>query len=179
MPVISPPTSMTPTSNTLPMRSSAHTSHLQHQQQHHQQHQQQSSYHQQPQQHHQHQQHQHQPNQLPFSPIQKHLNPCHGINTLPMGFSNSNIVGSIHNVNRSNQYANQLNNTSNGNSQHKQPYELEDLIHLSGPLTEDAVMRTLQARFNENCYFVSIYQQKYTHSCNFFTYLPIILAIIG
>lgn len=32
---------------------------------------------------------------------------------------------------------------------------MEDLIHLQGPLTEDAVMRTLQARFNERKYFVS------------------------
>lgn len=32
---------------------------------------------------------------------------------------------------------------------------MEDLIHLQGPLTEDAVMRTLQARFNEHKYFVS------------------------
>ncbi|KAI8117599.1 Myosin-I heavy chain [Lucilia cuprina] len=164
MPVIPPPTSMTHTSNTLPMRSSTHSSHLQHQQQQQQQHHHhhhQPSYHQQTQQQqqqHQHQPHQyqHQTNQLPFIPIQKHLNPCHGINTLPMGFTNSNIVGSIHNVNRSNQYANQLNHSSNGNTQHKQPYELEDLIHLSGPLTEDAVMRTLQARFNENCYFSNV-----------------------
>lgn len=34
--------------------------------------------------------------------------------------------------------------------------DMEDLIHLQGPLTEDAVMRTLQARFNEKKYFVSI-----------------------
>lgn len=33
--------------------------------------------------------------------------------------------------------------------------DMEDLIHLQGPLTEDAVMRTLQARFNEGKYFVS------------------------
>lgn len=33
--------------------------------------------------------------------------------------------------------------------------DMEDLIHLQGPLTEDAVMRTLQARFNEKKYFVS------------------------
>lgn len=33
--------------------------------------------------------------------------------------------------------------------------DMEDLIHLQGPLTEDAVMRTLQARFNEHKYFVS------------------------
>ena len=35
------------------------------------------------------------------------------------------------------------------------PIEMNDLIHLMGPLTEDAVMKTLQARFNEKKYFVS------------------------
>lgn len=33
--------------------------------------------------------------------------------------------------------------------------EMNDLIHLLGPLTEDAVMKTLHARFNEKKYFVS------------------------
>ncbi|KAF4519847.1 hypothetical protein B566_EDAN006861 [Ephemera danica] len=33
---------------------------------------------------------------------------------------------------------------------------LEDLIHLPGPLTEDAVLRALQARFAATQYFVSI-----------------------
>lgn len=37
------------------------------------------------------------------------------------------------------------------------PIEMEDLIHLPGPLTEDAVMKTLQARFGESKYFVSIF----------------------
>jgi hypothetical protein len=32
--------------------------------------------------------------------------------------------------------------------------EMDDLIFLSGPITEDAIMKTLQARFNENKYFV-------------------------
>lgn len=32
--------------------------------------------------------------------------------------------------------------------------DMNDLIHLLGPLTEDAVMKTLQARFNEKKYFV-------------------------
>lgn len=36
------------------------------------------------------------------------------------------------------------------------PIEMNDLIHLMGPLTEDAVMKTLQARFTEKKYFVSI-----------------------
>lgn len=33
--------------------------------------------------------------------------------------------------------------------------DMDDLIHLLGPLTEDAVMKTLQARFIEKKYFVS------------------------
>lgn len=33
--------------------------------------------------------------------------------------------------------------------------EMEDLINLPGPLTEDAVMRTLNARFKDNKHFVS------------------------
>lgn len=32
--------------------------------------------------------------------------------------------------------------------------DMDDLIHLLGPLTEDAVMKTLQARFIEKKYFV-------------------------
>ncbi|PSN57676.1 hypothetical protein C0J52_05398, partial [Blattella germanica] len=35
--------------------------------------------------------------------------------------------------------------------------ELEDLIHLAGPLTEDAVLKCLQARFCASQFFVSIY----------------------
>lgn len=42
--------------------------------------------------------------------------------------------------------------TGNHNDRSK---EMDDLIHLQGPLTEDAVMRTLQARFNDGKYFVS------------------------
>lgn len=37
------------------------------------------------------------------------------------------------------------------------PKDMEDLIHLPGPLTEDAVMRTLQARFTAGKFFVSKY----------------------
>jgi hypothetical protein len=33
--------------------------------------------------------------------------------------------------------------------------EVQDLIHLESPLTEDDVMRTLQARFFNQKYFVS------------------------
>jgi hypothetical protein len=36
------------------------------------------------------------------------------------------------------------------------PSDMNDLIHLLGPLTEDAVTKTLQARFNEKKYFVRI-----------------------
>lgn len=39
-----------------------------------------------------------------------------------------------------------------------QSKDMDDLIHLQGPLTEDAVMRTLQARFNDGKYFVSFTQ---------------------
>lgn len=34
--------------------------------------------------------------------------------------------------------------------------DMEDLIHMSGPLTEDAVMKTLHFRFDEKKHFVSI-----------------------
>lgn len=33
--------------------------------------------------------------------------------------------------------------------------DIEDLIHLQGPLTEDAVMKCLQARFNASHFYVS------------------------
>ncbi|XP_058984129.1 unconventional myosin-Ia isoform X2 [Musca domestica] len=122
----------------------------------------------------------HQQQQLPFIPIQKHLSPCNGINTLPISFTNNHArptINTIQNINhRANQYANQLHPTSIHSSggmfggiiqgpidnfptsggQTKQPHELDDLIHLSGPLTEDAVMRTLQSRFHDNCYFTNV-----------------------
>lgn len=41
------------------------------------------------------------------------------------------------------------------NAKRALPKDMEDLIHLPGPLTEDAVMRTLQARFGEGKHFVS------------------------
>jgi len=34
---------------------------------------------------------------------------------------------------------------------------VDDLIHLAGPLTEDAVLKTLQARFYAEEFFVSIF----------------------
>jgi hypothetical protein len=47
-----------------------------------------------------------------------------------------------------------LNNVKHGGSTLKVS-ETEDLIHLNGPLTEDAVMKTLHARFSEKKFFVS------------------------
>lgn len=35
------------------------------------------------------------------------------------------------------------------------PADVDDLIHLRGPLTEDAVVRALQARFYHNKFYVS------------------------
>ena len=34
--------------------------------------------------------------------------------------------------------------------------DIDDLIHLSGPLTEDAVMRTLHTRFENDSFYVSV-----------------------
>lgn len=44
-----------------------------------------------------------------------------------------------------------------GNGSGSKTVKLDDLIHLPGPLTEDAVMRTLHTRFNEGKFFVSTY----------------------
>jgi hypothetical protein len=49
--------------------------------------------------------------------------------------------------------SNNTNTVSNANSGLTSS-DMDDLIHLLGPLTEDAVMKTLQARFNEKKYFV-------------------------
>lgn len=86
-------------------------------------------------------------NHLPFIPVQKHINPCQGIiPSFPQHItSNNNSVFGGCSMSGLRSVCRQTN---------KRSYELEDLIHLPGPLTEDAVMRTLQARFNENCYFV-------------------------
>lgn len=46
-------------------------------------------------------------------------------------------------------------NRTMANTQTISPKDIEDLIHLQGPLTEDAVMRTLQARYDSKKYFVS------------------------
>lgn len=94
-------------------------------------------------------------------------------NTLNNGHSNNNV----NSVNNGNGYCNneQYNNNNNqqltkprilspckiitnaSNNAEKPPAkDMEDLIHLPGPLTEDAVMRTLQARFSDGKHFVSI-----------------------
>ncbi|XP_032584952.1 unconventional myosin-Va isoform X2 [Drosophila mojavensis] len=61
----------------------------------------------------------------------KHVNPCQSVKTLPFGFGQQ----------------------SQGS---RQPKDMQDLIHLAGPLTEHAVMHTLQARFNEQRYFTNV-----------------------
>lgn len=44
------------------------------------------------------------------------------------------------------------------------PKDMDDLIHLPGPLTEDAVMRTLQARFADGNHFVRIQTRSRIHN---------------
>ena len=39
--------------------------------------------------------------------------------------------------------------------------DVQDLIHLTPPLSEDLVLRTLQARFFNKCYFVSFFLQYF------------------
>ncbi|XP_067620741.1 unconventional myosin-Va [Eurosta solidaginis] len=105
----------------------------------------------------------------PFIPIaHKQLSSNHGggfSNTVaPFGYKSTNteqrntsnqfLVGGNQSVGQGTH--NKHNNNSNGIVALKQPREIEDLIHLPGPLTEDAVMRTLQARFTDNCYFTNV-----------------------
>ena len=40
------------------------------------------------------------------------------------------------------------------------PCNVDDLIHLAGPLTEDAVLKTLQARFYADEFFVRFYEEN-------------------
>ncbi|XP_017060611.2 unconventional myosin-IXb isoform X2 [Drosophila ficusphila] len=75
---------------------------------------------------------------LPFIPQPKHANPCQSVKTLPFGFGFAGGQQKLHP---------QVNSL---------PKDMQDLIHLSGPLTEHAVMRTLQARFNEQRYFTNV-----------------------
>lgn len=49
------------------------------------------------------------------------------------------------------------------NAKRALPKDMEDLIHLPGPLTEDAVMRTLQARFGDGKHFVSIFATMFIY----------------
>jgi hypothetical protein len=49
-------------------------------------------------------------------------------------------------------------NTTNNENSNIKLCDMEDLIHLNGPLTEDAVMKTLQARFNERKFFVNMFK---------------------
>ncbi|XP_043652331.1 unconventional myosin-Vc isoform X1 [Drosophila teissieri] len=80
--------------------------------------------------------------QLPFIPQSKHTNPCQSVKTLPFGFGYSESQQKV-----------QQQKQPPANSS---PKDMQDLIHLSGPLTEHAVMRTLQARFNEQRYFTNV-----------------------
>lgn len=51
---------------------------------------------------------------------------------------------------------NQTSNTNNNSNNHNNNLaEVHDLIHLPGPLTEDALLRTLYQRFYNKSYFVS------------------------
>nr|XP_016945884.1 unconventional myosin-IXb isoform X2 [Drosophila suzukii] len=82
--------------------------------------------------------------QLPFIPQSKHANPCQSVKTLPFGFGFAGGQQKLQQQQQQQQMAKSL------------PKDMQDLIHLSGPLTEHAVMRTLQARFNEQRYFTNV-----------------------
>ncbi|KAH8266593.1 hypothetical protein KR018_002731, partial [Drosophila ironensis] len=81
--------------------------------------------------------------QLPFIPQPKHANPCQSVKTVPFGFG---FAGSPQKLHQQQQPPPACSS----------PKDMQDLIHLSGPLTEHAVMRTLQARFNEQRYFTNV-----------------------
>ncbi|XP_062546068.1 myosin-I heavy chain isoform X2 [Armigeres subalbatus] len=51
---------------------------------------------------------------------------------------------------------NEVGGGTGGNGTGTKTVKLDDLIHLPGPLTEDAVMRTLQTRFNEGKFFTNV-----------------------
>lgn len=70
-------------------------------------------------------------------PAPKHANPCQNVKTLPFGFGIAS--GGV-----------------KPQPDSRPPKDMQDLIHLPGPLTEHAVMHTLQARFNDQRYFVSV-----------------------
>ncbi|XP_046866634.1 unconventional myosin-IXa [Drosophila willistoni] len=92
--------------------------------------------------HHHHHNHHHHSQQLPFIPVPKPANPCNSVKTLPFGFGFADTIHQKHHQ--------EISVTS------KLPQDMQDLIHLTGPLTEHAVMRTLQARFNEQRYFTNV-----------------------
>ncbi|KAH8335221.1 hypothetical protein KR067_004107, partial [Drosophila pandora] len=77
--------------------------------------------------------------QMPFIPQPKLANPCQSVKTLPFGFGFAGGQQKLYQQQAS-----------------PSPRDMQDLIHLSGPLTEHAVMRTLQARFNEQRYFTNV-----------------------
>lgn len=49
--------------------------------------------------------------------------------------------------------------------------DVDDLIHLRGPLTEDALVRALQARFYHNKFYVSYVTYDYFFCSLFFRYI--------
>ncbi|KAH8410552.1 hypothetical protein KR009_001327, partial [Drosophila setifemur] len=79
--------------------------------------------------------------QLPFNPPPKLANPCKSVMTLPFGFGFAGGYLKLQHQHHASTSA---------------PKDMQDLIHLSGPLTEHAVMRTLHARFNEQRYFTNV-----------------------
>lgn len=82
-----------------------------------------------------------------FPQSAKHVNPCQSVKTLPFGFGFAASSGKQSQVSRL-------------------PKDMQDLIHLAGPLTEHAVMHTLQARFNEQRYFVSVILPNLMQICH-------------
>ncbi|XP_055389297.1 unconventional myosin-Ia isoform X2 [Condylostylus longicornis] len=80
-----------------------------------------------------------------------------GINSNGINNNNNNNINNISNcgvVNNINIITAATKTIDNGKQ--KKPNEMDDLIHLTGPLTEDAVTRTLQSRFNNNEYFTNV-----------------------
>ncbi|EDW02923.1 myosin-1 isoform X2 [Drosophila grimshawi] len=82
-------------------------------------------------------QQQHQQQHCLQFPSAKHVNPCQSVKTLPFGFGFAGAGVKLHSTGRP-------------------PKDMQDLIHLAGPLTEHAVMHTLQARFSEQRYFTNV-----------------------
>ncbi|XP_017854595.1 unconventional myosin-IXa isoform X3 [Drosophila busckii] len=72
----------------------------------------------------------------------KHINPCQSVRTLPFGFAFPAGAGG--------------GSSAKLQQSCREPKDMQDLIHMPGPLTEHAVMHTLQARFNEQRYFTNV-----------------------